>query len=229
MTRTLTTRKGMVVQTTLTDGDAIAICRTLPSAFAQDLATKAGKWGLSPDQLAWAHKLAMEKITPPAATEVKIGDLAGVLALFAKAGSHLKFPKVRLAVGDKSIRLSRCTHRSKHPGSIAVCLDDHDRTWLGRIHTDGSWVPSRTGQDFPGLVELLRRFAEEPAKVAAEYGRMLGACCFCCTPLSDERSTAVGYGETCAKHYGLHFPKAAEARAIHAADRRMVELELVEM
>lgn len=30
-----------------------------------------------------------------------------------------------------------------------------------------------------------------------------GHCCFCSLPLTDERSTAVGYGKVCADHFGL--------------------------
>ena len=53
------------------------------------------------------------------------------------------------------------------------------------------------------ITDLLTRFAADPAKVASEHGALTGSCCFCNKALKDERSTQVGYGSTCAKHYGL--------------------------
>src|SRR4051794_7329117 len=42
-----------------------------------------------------------------------------------------------------------------------------------------------------------------PAGFAREHGRLTGRCCFCNQALCDERSTAAGYGETCARHFSL--------------------------
>lgn len=47
--------------------------------------------------------------------------------------------------------------------------------------------------------------AENPAKVAADYGRLSGRCCFCKIELTDEKSIAVGYGPQCARSYGLPY------------------------
>lgn len=41
------------------------------------------------------------------------------------------------------------------------------------------------------------------AAEAAHYGRLYGRCVFCGRALSDDRSIAVGYGATCAKHHDL--------------------------
>jgi hypothetical protein len=54
-----------------------------------------------------------------------------------------------------------------------------------------------------GLVALLERFAKEPAKVASEFGRATGRCCFCNAALTDARSTAVGFGPVCAETWSL--------------------------
>lgn len=212
-TRTFTTRKGKVVVTPLTDAEALAGLRTLTSTFAQDLAAKAASYGLSYDQMAWAHALVLEASRPAPAAEPTVGDLAGVFELFRRAGQKLQHPKVRLVLGDAAIRLSVAGERARFPGSIQVILDDDDRTWLGRIHTDGRYEESRRDPAPAGLVDLLRRFAAEPQKVAKEYGRLLGRCCFCDLELKDKRSTLAGYGETCSKHYGLPYPTKREAEA----------------
>lgn len=67
---------------------------------------------------------------------------------------------------------------------------------------------------------------------AALHGKMTGKCCFCNSPLIDQKSTDVGYGPVCAKHYGLPHGKMdkaglpgffAEVQAV--ADQGIIALE----
>ena len=44
------------------------------------------------------------------------------------------------------------------------------------------------------LSKLLGKLAMNPARVAADYGKLSGNCCFCNSKLTDEKSTSVGYG-----------------------------------
>lgn len=55
----------------------------------------------------------------------------------------------------------------------------------------------------PELESFLQKFAEDPARVAAEEGKRTGNCVFCAKQLTDERSVAVGYGPQCAEKYSL--------------------------
>lgn len=145
----------------------------------------------------------------PQPATVAVGEMSGMLALFGKAKQHLKYPAVVLSVpaASMTVRLSVAGDRAKIPGSITVL--DYDagpdgRDWLGRITVDGQYQPSRkTNGRTDAIVARLQQFACDPATVAAEHGRLTGRCCFCNLPLKDERSTAVGYGATCASHYGL--------------------------
>lgn len=139
----------------------------------------------------------------------QVGEMSGVLALFAKAKQHLKYPAIVLAVpaADVTLRLSVAGPRAKVPGSITV-LDANKgvdgRDWFGRITVDGGFQPAaKLNGRTDAIVARLKEFACDPAKVAGEHGRLTGACCFCNLPLKDERSTAVGYGPTCAEHFGL--------------------------
>jgi hypothetical protein len=79
------------------------------------------------------------------------------------------------------------------------------RGYFGRVDPQGNYHPSRyvTAEVTASIVARLHLFAENPAQVASEYGRLHGRCCFCRLPLTDARSTAVGYGAICAGHYGL--------------------------
>lgn len=156
-----------------------------------------------------------------------VGDLGGVLALFARAKAHLKFPAIVLSVPeidntqdveDFAVRLTIAGERAKFPGSITVCENDRNTTnddgepareWLGRITLDGAYQPARKANGrADAITRRLRELAQAPAKVASEHGRLTGRCCFCNRALKDERSTAVGYGQTCAGHYGLPWGEA---------------------
>lgn len=177
-------------------------------------------------------------IAPKAApATANVGDLTGVLALFATAKKRLKHPAVVLSVPavDMTIRLSIAGPRAKVPGSITV-LDankqfDGERDWFGRITTDGAFQPSnKLNGRTDAVVARLREFASDPARVAAEHGKLTGVCCFCNLPLGrgeDKRSVEVGYGPTCAKNFSLPWGvKAATGSdydgALDEADRRAV-------
>ena len=104
--------------------------------------------------------------------------------------------------------------RSRNPGQINL-TDGRpygDNTYYGRVSTDGQLTLSRyfegesRGPEKDALVASLRRLADEPEKIAAEYGKYSGNCCFCGLPIGegdDRRSAEVGYGPNCAQNYGL--------------------------
>jgi Family of unknown function (DUF6011) len=153
-----------------------------------------------------------------------VGDLSGILALFAKAKAHLKFPAIVLQASGNIIRINVAGERAKVPGSLSVTGergDDGRRAWFGRVLTDGTFQPS--AEATPQITDMLRAFAADPVKVAGDYGRLTGACCFCSIPLKDERSTAVGYGKICADHYGLPWGKKAPVADEEAMQRMEAE------
>lgn len=143
-------------------------------------------------------------------TNVVVGDLAGILVLFERARQHLKFPAIVLSVNETlSIRINVAGERAKIPGSLTVVdaernEQDGERDWFGRILLDGTFQPSKAAARYmPALAQRLAQFAADPSKIAGDDGRLHGRCCFCRLPLSDERSTAVGYGKKCASNFGL--------------------------
>jgi hypothetical protein len=159
-----------------------------------------------------------------------VGDLGGVLALFARAKKNLKFPAICLGVPEIdatqdvegfAIRLTLAGPQAKVPGSITVTTVDkvwnrfdqeEKREWLGRVTVDGAYQPARAANGrADAIARRLRELAQEPARVASEYGRLTACCAFCNKPLGGQdgnspegrKSLAVGYGRTCAKNYGL--------------------------
>lgn len=134
---------------------------------------------------------------------VTVGDMTGVCGLFDNATrSKLRRPAIVLhIVGLGEVKLSMAGPSARVPGSINVATDG-GATWFGRITRDGAFEPSGRQSVPAGLVDALVAFAREPARMAAEHGRRTGLCCFCNLRLNDARSTAVGYGATCAKRWG---------------------------
>lgn len=138
---------------------------------------------------------------------VAVGELGGVNALFAKAKTHLKWPAIVLSVPaiNETIRITVAGPKSNVPGSLNVASDTRDdnygrRFWYGRVHQDGKFEQRSPNA---AIAERLAAFACDPVKIATEHARLTGRCCFCNIALKDERSTAAGYGKTCAGHFGL--------------------------
>lgn len=182
--------------------------------FADSLLDSRFRYGkLSAKQFYWAKVLVDRGMGKDDEKRVSVGDFSGVYSLFEKAAVHLKYPKINLSVNGHPVVLYRNGPRSKHPGEISVTDGGSygSNRYYGRVSAKGEWVVGRHG--FPELSEvesLLKRLSAAPEEVASEHGRLHGRCCFCHLPLSDEKSTAVGYGPVCAEHYGLgHEWKAA--------------------
>jgi hypothetical protein len=153
---------------------------------------------------------AAAALPKPAAPTVSVGEFAGVIALFERAKAYLKYPKITLLVGSTPVILMLAGPRSKTPGSVTIVGPGRypDREYYGRVSPDGVWtMNTRTGPGFgAALGALLTALAVNPAKVAAEHGKLTAHCCFCNTKIGvgdDPRSLAVGFGPTCAEHYGL--------------------------
>lgn len=138
----------------------------------------------------------------------QLGNVADILKLFNQAGSKLQYPKMLLSLGGVDVRMSMTGAKSKSPGCIDICSTDGDydsRIWYGRIYKDGVFRPSNRVDHSTqtAINQALIAFAADPVGVASAYGKKTGHCCFCGKALTDERSVHVGYGGTCAEHYGL--------------------------
>ena len=192
--------------------------------FAASMATQFWRNGdLSPKQVEWVGKLldrANNQIAPapaaePAPPAQRIGDLGGILALFDRAKEHLSRPAIvllhdpEIVSTDKMCRLTVAGPNAREPGCLFVTSFEKSfggrRVYYGRVSLNGNFVPSPSGtEQLTGqLTAALRLLASDPARVAAEHGRLTGRCCFCNIVLEDERSTAAGYGQTCARHFGM--------------------------
>lgn len=190
-----------------TANDLAEVVSKLPESdldFANSLISQAKRRGLSPKQEYFLDKL-VKKAKGEGPKKVEIGNLADTIALFDRAREHLKNPKVTITVDGEPVKISVAGLNARVPGSLNVAEPAPFGTgrWYGRITRDGMFHPGKDAGVLPGLPGALQRFAAEPAKVAAEHGKLTGNCSFCGRGLEDERSTAVGYGPVCAKRFGL--------------------------
>ncbi len=177
--------------------------------FALSLISKSGNPKFSASQREWVGKLIDRAETPQQPNE-RIGNMSDLYDFFLNARKHLKFPKLTVRLpDDTAVKLYMSGDRSKSPDTINVVLpdvyqDNGRNVWLGRIHKDGRWEqPYRKHETLPLVRDLLEALQQDAHGIAAAYGKKTGNCCFCLKTLSDNRSVAVGYGKTCASHYGL--------------------------
>lgn len=187
--------------------------------FAYSLLGAAAGRGLSDKQATWVRKMADRILHPPKPPEVvELGDVSGLVALFAKASaSGLKWPKLRVVTDDgTTLTLRRAGEQSKHVGQIMVTSGQRDdRVYYGRVDLDGRFHPSQQptadalAQAMPALVAM----ATDPAAAGRAYGQRTGHCAFCSLPLDDKRSVDVGYGPVCAENFGLPWGQSKRRRA----------------
>ena len=185
--------------------------------FATSLIAGAKRYGgFTVKQQFWVDKLVLKASTPPQAQApaTKVGDLGGILAIFERSSKALKFPAIALGVpGFDPIRINVAGAKARVPGSLTVVSEGRDaegsRKWFGRVLRDGTFEASRAlpEQGRVAIEKRLQAFAADPSKIGAEDAKLNGRCCFCRLPLTDERSTEVGYGAKCAKNWGLRWGK----------------------
>jgi hypothetical protein len=187
--------------------DNVANLNARDQAFANSLMNSRT---LSAKQHQWIAILADRATSakaPPVAQHV--GDIQPIVALVDRARSRLKWPSITLETkAGTMLRVSVAGPSAREPGSITITdavrrNAEGKRLWLGRITKAGAFESSRACSNPGDVAETLSLFAANPAGIAAEYGHRHGHCCFCIKPLDDERSTAVGYGPTCAKNWDL--------------------------
>jgi hypothetical protein len=170
--------------------------------FASSLVTQASGRGLSDKQWLWVSKLAMRLVAEP--TPV-LDNMAKVYTLFESAKKHLRYPKIHLSTGERTLKLYVSTQRSRVPNVVNV-VDPESNAWFGRVYLDGKWEAGNADPaQVQSVAKALIEFAKDPESVASRSGHLSGNCCFCNRELTDERSTSVGYGKVCADHFGLRW------------------------
>lgn len=161
----------------------------------------------SSKQLYWVDKLADEITNKPASNPDPEFDISKLFTLFKNAQKHLKYPKVTLQLADGSpLRLQ---YNSKHD-AVFVSRGGFNSEQYCRINSNGDivWYAKDQAKRNAVLI-MIKAFAADPEKVAADYGKLTHNCCYCSKQLDTPESLAVGYGPRCAQHFDLKWGKTA--------------------
>lgn len=171
--------------------------------FAQSLLNQATIRQLSDKQMYWVGVLA-DRTIPQQTTEVASHLQVKEIFALLERNNQAKRPKLRVLIGKEELQLSRAGATARFPGSLNI-VEVQGRGWLGRIHLDGKFEPSRLVNETRAkeIGEALKEFASNPEEVARAYGKQTGHCCFCAKHLEDERSLIMGYGPVCAANWKL--------------------------
>jgi hypothetical protein len=158
-----------------------------------------------------------QRAARPAAPDLDAKGLPRIFDMFKSAGAQLTRPAIRLANAQVHLHMSMAGATSKNAGCIYVKGAKGTDAYYGKITPQGKFFAVR---ECPATVEtLLLEFAKNPEVVAQQYGRITGNCCFCGRSLSDDRSTEVGYGPSCAVKFQLDWG----SRKAPVADKAPVE------
>tara|TARA_S200002703_G_scaffold158798_1_gene170146 strand:+ start:4461 stop:5510 length:1050 start_codon:yes stop_codon:yes gene_type:complete len=186
------------------------------SEFAHSLAKSIDSVrGPSDKQAAWAHKLAVDAITPkPQPKVANVPTLQAVIDMLHKArDAQKRLPKIEL-LAEGGTRIVIKLRKSDD----AIVTDGGaygDNTLYGFVDVNGNYKPTRGNT--AAVEERLTELAADPAKVAGQHGVATGECSFCNRELSDARSRSVGYGPICAAKFGLPYGDTSVADAADAA------------
>lgn len=189
------------------------------ATFARSLITSVERGGFATEkQTFWLGKM-LAKSNGESETKVEaVGDLARVYAMFETAKTHLKKPAIVLGYQRNGhqceLKIYVAGERSSTPGALQV--KDLDGTWWGRVHQNGNFEQSRRDPPPFTVTDVLKRFSADPVAQASAHGHLTGKCCFCNRTLTDERSTAAGYGPVCASHFGLEWGAKAQSGPVAA-------------
>ena len=179
------------------------------------------KGTLSVKQMPHAVRIALEArrsmVGAPAPrtnqpTDAAECNTAGVWELFKKTEGRLKQPKVTFEFGkmddvefDGDLQFKKVT-RGRNAGKIAMSDGgEYGRSkFYGYITEDGQLDLYGHGRAKKSeLIEVIDNLGTDAGRMAAQYGRQSGKCCFCRKTLTHSQSVSAGFGRTCAKNFGL--------------------------
>lgn len=128
-------------------------------------------------------------------------------------------------ITDLVNRIGKPEPKPVEPG-LYVLDDQVIKVYLTQNHrlATKALVPQPNGTgSFVYVRGLLSRLTDEhrlTEEQARAYGRQYGFCVACARPLNDDRSIAVGYGQTCADNHGWFYPTQEQAGELLARPAR---------
>jgi hypothetical protein len=132
-------------------------------------------------------------------------NLSGICKLFERPIQRgLKRPGLRFIFNGALVSIKKAPDNRasgvahQNAGCFYIVRENQ---YIGKITPDG--VFKKSGDIGLDIINFLKVFSDDPVKIASEYGRKTGVCCFCGNSLNDARSLAKGYGPQCAKSWDM--------------------------
>lgn len=185
---------------------------TVKGDFPRDLCRGYGKYTkFTPGQRPWAHKFVLDAEKPRQNVQVD-GFLSIVEHMQGAAASGMKNPQIRIEYNGVKFTLKLAGKGSRNCGKVSVAESHRygEGMFYGWIGTDGKYQRYSAASD--ALVAVLAEIATDPANSINKMGLQAGHCCYCWAALTQVQSRIVGCGKTCAAHYNVDYPSAAETR-----------------
>lgn len=196
---TVTARGELVTfESRLSDDAAQDLLQWCQGSFARSLYQQSHDRGLSPAQLAWAHKLATDLMESVGAADSGDGKFAALFAAF-EAAKAKGAKRLTLRFAGINVKPSR--------DGAALWVTSQTETEEGRYGLQPRYLGkvTRTGMDsrLPDDVKsVLIEAADDPLTAAIQYGKVSGECSCCGRELTDPQSIERGIGPICAVKYG---------------------------
>lgn len=185
----------------LSDDQAMDLLQWCSGSFARSLWNQSHNRGLSPAQLAWAHKLACDLLESesPADSDDKEPQFAGLFAPFLTARAKgarrltMRFSDAILKLNKTGDSIWVLSATEKVEGDYGL-----QPKYLGKV------TPSRLDSRIPDSVkETLVAAAADPLTAAIRYGKETGFCSCCGRELTNKESIRLGIGPICREKFGL--------------------------
>lgn len=178
--------------------------------------------------VAVANTAQPPSIINPAPAVPTIANTASLYLLLKSALTKLQRPHIHVPLDltkpiTQKSDLLKVVYRvpNKYSANKTETINLYSRVggyneYVGDLHTDGtlhlrtwSWAFKTGRVNQQTLIDTLTELCKDPIDNTSKWGKMLSRCCYCNLPLSTPESLAVGYGDTCAKHYHLPWGKTA--------------------
>lgn len=163
----------------------------------------------------WLAKHA-ERNMPRGQEQQQIPQMRDMIAFLGDSfmfaiGMGLKRPMIRLHYKGRRYKVylsARGTLCFKSGALIPGTNDPQgDEEYMGCLW-DGRFLPNRDRRVLPIEQEMLDELGKDPAGFFSKVSKDMDRCCYCGKALEDQRSKDVGYGKTCADHWGLPWGKS---------------------
>jgi hypothetical protein len=169
-------------------------------SFATSIATARNP---SSKQQFYIDKLVNDILNPKPQTGTPSNfDPSPIFKLFDNAQKKLRHPKINLKT-DGGLPLRMNTSRN-HPNCVFLGSGGFGSPTYGKLMRSGEihWY-SKDHAERTDVQAMVEKFAKDPVKVSADYGKLNHNCCYCSKALDTVESLDVGYGPVCAKHFDL--------------------------